>query len=89
MKISDNFIVKKIMDDYIVVPVGNELVDFNALITINETSAFLWENMKTETTVSELCDKLCAEYSVDRETALADIKEFVGKLRVAGILKDE
>ena len=89
MKISENFILKKIIDDYIVVPVGSELVDFNALITLNETGAFLWEALKSESTEDELCSKLCAEYDVDRETAKTDISEFVEKLASAGVLKGE
>ena len=89
MKISENFILKKIMDDYIVVPVGSELVDFNALITLNETGAFLWESMQSETTEDELASKLCAEYDVDRDTANADVSEFISKLITAGVLKSE
>ncbi len=89
MKISENFILRKIADDYIVVPVGNELVDFNALITLNETGAFLWECMGSDTTAAELCDKLCAEFDVDRSTAEEDIGEFLGQLKNAGILNND
>ena len=89
MKIGEKFILKKIFDDYIVVPVGSELVDFNSLITLNETGAFLWESLKTDLTEEELCSKLCSEYDVDLDTAKTDVSEFVSKLIEAGVLKSE
>ena len=89
MKISENFILKKIMDDFIVVPVGSELVDFNALITLNETGAFLWESLKRDITEDELVDKLCAEYDVGNDVARADVNEFIKKLVASGVLKGE
>lgn len=89
VKISENFILKKIMDDYIVVPVGSELVDFNALITLNETGAFLWDSMQTDIEKDELVSKLCKEYDVDTATATEDVSEFIDKLVTAGVLKSE
>ena len=42
MKIREGFILKEIAGSYVVVPVGDDLVDFSLMITINETGAFLW-----------------------------------------------
>ena len=86
MKVKQDFMVKKILDDYIVVPVGEELVNFDAMITLNETGAFLWEQLQEEKTEEELIKALCAEYDVSQDVAESDISEFIGLLQQAKVL---
>ena len=81
MKIKDGFVLRKVAGSYIAVATGEESISFNAMITTNETGAFLWELLKNDTTEEELLKALLAEYDVDEETAKADISEFLGKLR--------
>lgn len=76
MKIQPGFALKEVADSFVIVPTGANIVDFSAMITINETGAFLWECLKEDVTEEELCQKLCAEYEIDAQTALCDIKEF-------------
>ena len=86
MKIKDGFILRKVADQYIAVAVGEQSVNFNAMVTVNETGAFLWDRLKNETTEKELLGALLAEYDVDEETAKADISEFLEKLREGNLL---
>ena len=50
MKIKDGFLVKKIVDDYLVVPTGDNIVDFAVAVSLNESGAFLWEQLKSDRT---------------------------------------
>ena len=77
MKIQPGFALKEVADSFVIVPTGANIVDFSAMITINETGAFLWECLKEDVTEEELCQKLCAEYEIDAQTALEDIREFI------------
>jgi len=77
LKIKSEFILREIMGSYIVVPTGEKLVDFKVMITLNETSAFLWNLLNEEKTFDELVRELISEYDVDEETARVDVKEFV------------
>ena len=86
MKIKDGFILRKVADQYIAVAVGEQSVNFNAMVTVNETGAFLWDRLKNEKTKKELLGALLAEYDVDEETAKADISEFLEKLREGNLL---
>lgn len=86
MKIQPGFTLKEVADSFVIVPTGANIVDFSAMITINETGAFLWECLKEDVTVEELCNMLCKEYDVDRETALADIGEFVSALEAKKVI---
>lgn len=89
MKIGKDFILKEIAGEFIVIPVGKNLVDFNAVITLNETGAFLWNQMQNDCDISHLIEALVSEFDVDEETAGADIDEFIKKLTSVGILKND
>ena len=82
MKIKEGFILKEIAGSYVVVPVGDDLVDFSLMITINETGAFLWECLSADKTESELVSLLKAEYEgADEADMAADVAEFVALLK--------
>ncbi len=87
MKISKEFALREIAGNYIVIPVGENAVDFKAMITLNETGAFLWKQLQEEKTHRELLDAMLEEYDVDKGTANTDIEKFIEKLKTAGILE--
>ena len=86
MRIKDGFILRKVADSYIAVAVGEESVNFNVMISTNETGAFLWEKLKSDTTEEALLSALLDEYDVDEETAKSDISEFLKKLKDGELL---
>lgn len=86
MKIKSGFLLRNVADKNIVVPVGAQL-DFSGMLTLNDTAAFLWNNLSEDTTKEELLKKLTAEYDVDSETAKNDIESFLQKLSSLGILE--
>ncbi len=86
MKIKEGFLLRKIADVHVVVPVGESSLDFNGIITLNESAAFLFEQLQGDMTIESLLDRLLAEYDVDRDTAMEDIDAFFLKLREANLL---
>lgn len=87
MKLKKDFILRQVGENYIVVPVGAQTVDFRFIITLNETGAFLWKIFTEEKTVDELSAALLDEYDVTPEQAKADVEAFVDKLREADLLE--
>ncbi|MBQ4527662.1 MAG: PqqD family protein [Clostridia bacterium] len=88
MKIKEGFALKEIAGAFVVVPVGDDLVDFSLMITTNETGAFLWKCMENETDIKQLCECLKSEYEgVTDEELEADIIEFVKMLEENNILE--
>ena len=88
MKISEGFVLKNIADSFVVVPVGENLVDFSAMITINETGAFLWNCLSEDKTRDDLADALMSEYEgATREEMLEDIDAFTSLLEENNILE--
>lgn len=87
MKIKNGFVIRKIANDWVVIPSGQMMIDFKAMVNLNETGAFLWENMKEDITKEELANRLTKEYDVDFDTAMADITEFTELLETKGIIE--
>lgn len=87
MKISKEFALREIAGNYIVVPFGDNTVNFKAMITLNETGAFLWRQLEKEKTKEELLTSMLEEYEVDSDTAKTDIIQFVERLKAANILE--
>ena len=42
MKIKENYMLRKVADCYVVVPIGEAVAEFNGMINLNEVGAFLW-----------------------------------------------
>ena len=87
MKISDGFLLKTVAGKNIVVSVGAE-VNFNGMLTLNDTGVFLWNLLKNHITKEEMLKKMLEEYDVEENIASTDIDNFLIKLRDAKILED-
>ncbi len=87
MKVKDNLILREIAGSWIIVPVAEMVVEFNGLMNLNESGAFLWNKLAEGAEMDELVSGLLSEYDIDEETAKADIQEFVGQLKEKGLLQ--
>ena len=81
MKIHPDFTIQKVGSSYVAVAVGESSKDFHGMIRLNETGAFLWNLMAEKNcTENDLVDAILAEYEVDRETVVADVRRIVTEL---------
>ena len=87
MKLKSGFVLRQIGGSYVVVAVGLQTLDFKGMIRLNETGAFLWEQLTSEErSKADLVAALTAEYEVDEDTASRDVDVFVGSLQDADLL---
>ncbi len=86
MKIKDGFMMRRIADMQVVVPVGDTGVDFNGVITLNDTAAFLFAKLSSEISREALLEQLLEEYDIDAESAMEDIGQFLEQLEEANLL---
>lgn len=80
MKIKDGFAKREIAGSNIVVPVGNNSLTFNGMITLNESGAFFWDCFCRDITIDECVKLVTEEYDIDEGTARRDIEKFVKML---------
>ena len=85
MKMKDGFLLRQVAGQTVVLPVGGDL-DLDMMITLNDTGAFLWEQLQNDTDEAALVAAVLAEYDVDEATAKQAVANFVAKLSDNGFL---
>jgi hypothetical protein len=88
MKIKDGYLLREIADCCIVVPIGERVIDFKGMMTLNETGAFLWKNLSNDISHEQLLQNFIEEYEVDKETAKTDLHDFLCVARKNGVLDE-
>lgn len=95
MKAKKGFNIHKICGENIIVAEGKENMDFSNIISMNESSALLWNTIQDKDfTIDDLASILVDNYQIDDNTplpmeqAIADATAVVKQWREAGILED-
>lgn len=88
MKIKNGFMARQIVGEWVVIPVGERVADFNGIITLNETAVFIWQRLEQGIEKEALLNALTEEFDVSPEEAAADLEEFLTGLRSNGILEE-
>ena len=90
MRLNKEFVLREIVGEYIIIPTGSTVLEFNGLITVNEVGVTLWKMLQEEVTLDDLVQGVLAEYDVEEDVAREDILEFLESLTKGGILtRDE
>ena len=85
MKIKSGYVLRSIAGETVVIPEGG--LNFDSMINLNGTGAFLWKRLEQEVTADELVEALLEEYEVERATAEKCVGEFTDKLKESGFLE--
>jgi hypothetical protein len=73
MKIKNGFVLRQMCGENIVTAEGLEHINFNKLISLNASAAFLWEKVVgKEFTTEDMAKLLIEEYGIDMELAMKD-----------------
>lgn len=86
MKIKKKFLLREVMGENILVPVGDSETTFNGIASLNEIGVFIWQNIESAKDEDELLQRILDEYEVDKDVAKADLDEFLGKLKAVDII---
>lgn len=81
MKLKDGFMLREIAGQWIVVPIGARVVEFNGIITLNETGAFIWKCLEEGKSKSDALESMLKEYDIDQATAQIDMEEFIESMK--------
>ena len=88
MKTKQGFMLRSVAGRHVVVAVGKASLDFNGLITLNDTGAFLWEQLSKGCTYDELLSAMLETYEVDEATAREGIDSFLETARGADLMEE-
>ncbi len=89
MKINEGFILKEVAGNFVVVSCGENTLDFNNIITINETGAIIWKGIETGKNKTQIINDILSEYNgINEADASKDFDEFVIQLKNVNIIID-
>ena len=89
MKLNQGFVLREVAGTWVVLPVGQASVDFNGMISLNDTGALLWKTLEQGADRETLVTALTEEYDVTPEQAAQDVDKFLDALKNAGCLETE
>ena len=79
---SPSVVTRKTGKEYVLVPVANNIADMNSVYTLNETGAFIWEQIDGKRNIEDIIVLLTEEYDIDEETASKDVLDFVSNMNM-------
>lgn len=88
MKLKSGFVLRNIADKCIIVPVGEESINFSGLMTLNKSGKFLFGALLlVDSSVESLTQQLMEHYDCDETSAKLDVEAFVNKLKEKNIIE--
>ena len=88
MKIAKGFTLRKVGNDKIIVPEGIEVINFNKMVCLNDSAAYLWEALSILSSfeTDDAINLLLQRYDVDSETARKDTESLLEEWKSTGIV---
>jgi hypothetical protein len=77
---SDSIVFRKIADEFILVPIRQNVGDLESIYTLNEVAARIWELIDGKIKVEKIKEKLIEEFEVTPEEVEKDIVEHLLQL---------
>jgi len=77
---SKSVVTTKTGNEYVLVPIANNIADMNSMYTLNETGAFIWEHINGKNSVENIIIELTKEYDIDFSTASDDLFSFINEM---------
>lgn len=88
MKIKDGFALRNLCGEYVVIGEGLSQVNFNKILSMNETAGYLWTSvLGKDFTAEDMVTLLTDKYEVTAEQALEDATKLIGIWQKYGVLE--
>ncbi len=87
MKIKEGFVLRNVVDEFIVMPTGDNIAKFEGAVVLNEVSAFIFKQLENPVSRDDLLTAMLNEYDVDEATAAADLDALLEKFAEMGVLE--
>lgn len=85
---SQDYILREIAGEAVLVSVGGGVVDFCGIVTLNPTARALWKRLEQGATEAELTGALQEQFAVSGEQAAADVHAALQLLSERGLVKN-
>ncbi len=89
MKAKQGFILRNVVDEYILMPTGDNIGKFNGTVLLNDVSAFVWEKLQNSISKDDLLRAILDEFEVEKAVASADLDALLATFNEYGIIENE
>ena len=86
MKLKYNFVLNQLGEEFVAVPIGDSVIEFNGLLKLNESAAYIIESLNNEITYDDLCMNVAAKFSTTTDDARKNIDYIIDGLMNAGLI---
>lgn len=83
----NKFISRNTGDELLLIPLKDNVVDFNQYLTLNDVAAFIWENLDSTDDMMSLSSKVCMEFDANEADIQGDIKSYLNELHHFMLIK--
>lgn len=89
MKQKGNFMLRKVMDEYALIPCKETAEQMNKVITLSEIAAYIYEHAPEVATADELAELVSKEYNEPKERVKNDVNMVLTEFEQMGLLEKE
>ena len=89
MKQKGSFVLRKVMDEYALIPCKETAEQMNKVITLSEIAAYIYEHAPEVDTPDELAELVSKEYNEPKENVKDDVKMVLTEFQQMGLLEKE
>jgi hypothetical protein len=81
------FVTRSIAGETIVVPVRGQVGDLDAIYNLNETGAFIWEQIDGRKSVTQVVEAVLGEFDATLEQVEKETSWFIAELEAARMIE--
>ena len=89
MKANDQFILRNIAGEHLLIPVGETAVSIKGMLILSESGVLIYEKLIGGCSKEELIEMLMKEYDVAEEEATRDTDAFLDKMRQLNMIVED
>lgn len=87
MKIKENYVMREVAGQAIVIAIGKESERFKGMINLNQTGKDVWMYLEEGLDIPGIVNKFIEKYEIDESTASEDVTDMINRLYKAGVLE--
>ena len=89
MKIKGEFVLRELVGETILVPVGRTALQLNGMITLNPVSAQIWRSLDQGASYEEILQGVLDRFDVAPGAARQDLDQVLTEFETHGLLEKE
>ena len=79
-------VARKVVDEFILVPVSDELANMHSFFTLNSVGRYIWEQLNGTNTLQIVAEGIVKTFDVTPETAWTDLEQLIDELSDVGLV---